>query len=260
MNYTGNKLIYGVYHKIINEIPQHNTYYELFAGGGAIGKLLIRSIQDHTVKYIFNDIDKKVTDEYFYQEIQPLITVSAETQSLMSVGSTNPEIQSKMIVSANRIRIFNRTALDIIQTELSVRAQNNNFVFLDPPYLHSTRPNQINLYRYEMTDKDHIQLLTAVRTCKAKIMIIHPRCELYDTTLQDWRQIDVKLRYSTKTSEECIYMNYDKPKILQCDKFLGSDCWDRQRIKRKGERFIKKFLNLPALERKYIMDRLNNAV
>jgi hypothetical protein len=45
---------------------------------------------------------------------------------------------------------------------------------------------------------------------------------------------------------------------LQNDSLLGKDCWDRQRIKRKCERLIKKLSALPVLEKKYILDRINN--
>ena len=39
--------------------------------------------------------------------------------------------------------------------------------------------------------------------------------------------------------------------------YLGSDSWDRQRIKRKIDRHINKFTNLPEQERNCILLELN---
>ncbi|MGZ4079555.1 MAG: DNA adenine methylase, partial [Bacteroidia bacterium] len=151
------------------------------------------------------------------------------------------------------------SAVDIMKLFISTPAgTRRRFIFLDPPYKHSTRPRNIKIYgKNEMKDIDHVQLLSSATDLKDNCMIIHPKCELYDDILHDWRKIPLKLRYHRKTSNECLYMNYDKPVSLQTDVYLGKDRTDRQRIKRKGERFIKKFSELDALERKYILDRLN---
>lgn len=53
---------------------------------------------------------------------------------------------------------------------------------------------------------------------------------------------------------ECIYMNYDKPARLHEYTYLGLDCWDRQRIKRKIERFVNKLRGLPDHEREAILE------
>ena len=55
-------------------------------------------------------------------------------------------------------------------------------------------------------------------------------------------------------------MNYPWPAQLLTYRFTGTDCWDRQRIKRKGDRLIKKLLSLPEQERNYIIDRIKNSI
>jgi hypothetical protein len=55
---------------------------------------------------------------------------------------------------------------------------------------------------------------------------------------------------------EAIYMNYPEPVKLHDYKLLGTDCWDRQRIKRKIERFIKKLKALPVQERNAIVHKI----
>lgn len=220
--YIGHKDIEGVYHKIINEIPIHNKYYELFAGSAAIAKKLLYDRTD--VKMYLNDLSKECTDK-LVNEI-PTATVT-----------------NNCYISYNAIL---------------KRATTDSFVFIDPPYLHSTRPNCTNLYNYEMSDSDHLQLLNDVLQYSCNIMIVHPKCEMYDTALKNWRCIEIKIRYNSKTSIECLYMNYDVPPELHTYSYIGKDCWDRQRIKRKTKSFIQKLENLPLPERTAILNSLNN--
>ncbi|MBA7701401.1 hypothetical protein ES703_110137 [subsurface metagenome] len=87
-------------------------------------------------------------------------------------------------------------------------------------------------------------------------MIIHPSCKLYDQALHSFRTVEAAVRYHNKTSIEKLYMNYPGPEQLLTYVYAGKDCWDRQRIKRKGDRTIQKLLSLPAIERNYILDRI----
>lgn len=217
-NYIGNKNIPGVYQKIINEIPAHTYYLEAFAGSGAIGLLLPAG----TVK-IFNDLNSDALQ---------LITV--------------PPGHTVIKTSYN--------ASDLLQ--LFSAAGTDGFTFCDPPYLHSTRDSD-QLYKFEMSEHDHIQFLAEAQKLKCNCMIIHPACELYDITLQYWRSVQIKIRYNRKTSIEKLYMNYGPVQTLQTSKYLGKDCWDRQRIKRKAQRFIDKGMSIPFPERTYIEDTLN---
>ena len=219
-NYKGHKKIQGVYQKIINHIPKHTQYLELFAGSASIYSLL--SVPAGTV--ILND--------------------------------KNPNTCRKLQSLFSGVTITNDCAVRILQLKKTVWTK-ETFIFLDPPYLHSTRPNSTELYEFEMTEREHIQLLHSVLQMNCNIMIIHPKCELYDTYLKDWYKVEVKIRYNRKTSIECLYMNY-LPDELQDYSYLGSDCWDRQRIKRKGERWVNKLMNLPELEKQYIINKIKS--
>lgn len=228
--YPGQKKIYGVYHKIINEIPPFASYYELFAGTAAIYKELKK--QKGRIKRDDNTL-------YFLNDINKAVTAKLKVDNVNSFKS-------------------NWKALHIITEHILPEHTNSErtFVFIDPPYLHSTRPTNTKLYKNEMTDSDHKKLLMAVLQLECNCMIIHPKCVLYDRILKNWRKVEVKIRYNRKTSIECLYMNYKKPNALQSDDLLGDDCWDRQRIKRKAKRMVEKFVKLPVLERKFIMKRL----
>lgn len=213
MNYTGHKNIPGVIHKIINEIPKHEHYYELFAGSGTVGQQLPFSKSKH-----YNDLN---------------------TQVLQTIGEPSGNTVIKTSVGA----------MELIQS--LTKASTDTFIFLDPPYLHSCRHSN-KLYKFEITENDHIQLLNALQSLKCNCMIIHPTCQLYEQLLQSWRSLQLKIRYHKKTSIEKLYMNYQKPEILQSYKYIGKDCWQRQAFKRKAQRFINKGLPINFPEATYL--------
>jgi len=216
MTYPGQKNIPGVIQKIINEIPRHNHYYEIFAGTGAIGQHLPFSKSKH-----YNDLNKTI-------------------------------LQAINEPSGNTVIKTSRAATDIIQ--LLTTAGTDTFIFCDPPYLHLTRNNN-KLYEHEMTVLDHIDFIAAVKLLKCNCMIIHPACELYEQLLQSWRNITLKIRYHKKTSIENLYMNYHKQE-LHTYRYIGKDCWQRQGFKRKAHRHLKLSIPIPFQENTYITDML----
>lgn len=220
-NYIGSKRIPGVYQKIINLIPEHQYYIEPFAGSGAIGLMLPAC----TVKH-FNDLDA---------------------------------LQLKKIpIDACSTVIKTCTAATDILQSLSLSDQ-NVFAFIDPPYIHSTRSSSA-IYNHEMTQDHHETLLTVLQQLPFNVMVVHPVHEMYDSMLSAWWTIQLKIRYHKKTSLEKLYMNYPPPTILQSYKYLGSDCWVRQRIKRKAARFLSKGLPIPFPGGTYIEHSHNLSV
>lgn len=79
-----------------------------------------------------------------------------------------------------------RPALDIIRKYGAVPEA---LLYVDPPYLGSTRAND-NAYRHEMrADDDHRQLATALRACRAAVVLSGYPSALYDRELYpDWHR------------------------------------------------------------------------
>jgi len=59
--------------------------------------------------------------------------------------------------------------------------------YLDPPYLHETRA-ATKVYRYEMIEADHRELLDLLQTVKGKVILSNYPSELYDTALASWNR------------------------------------------------------------------------
>src|SRR6185436_18175750 len=64
--------------------------------------------------------------------------------------------------------------------------------YSDPPYVHSTRQSK-DLYKYEMSNKDHQEFLDVVLHSTAKHIISGYSCELYNKALSEWNRLEVEL-------------------------------------------------------------------
>lgn len=96
-----------------------------------------------------------------------------------------PDIILKCCERLKNAQIENIDAIELIR-----RYDNENtLVYCDPPYLQSLRKK--NIYAFELSDEKHIELLTAVKNSKSKIIISGYDNKIYNDALSDWN-IDEK--------------------------------------------------------------------
>lgn len=85
------------------------------------------------------------------------------------------------------------------------------FMYLDPPYLRSTRRSGA-LYTHEMTEADQRRLLEAITRSKAYIMLSGYDSSLYNEALAGWHKDSIMVTTtSTAAAMEVIWMNYAPP-------------------------------------------------
>ena len=207
--YIGSKNGNGVLHTIINNIPVHQRYFELFAGSAAVYRA------------------KKPALYNYLSEI-------------------NPDQVSKLKTTCTAATIKNVSALAVIDTFDFV---GSDFIYLDPPYPFSSRRSTRNLYKYEMNDDDHVKLLSSIKSLACPVMISTRQNDLYDHELAQWRKLEISTADRGGPCTEQLYMNYELPQLLHQYDMLGKDCTDRQRINRKISRLELKMSTLPSLER-----------
>lgn len=110
--------------------------------------------------------------------------------------------------SGNLVQIEHMNALRLIQRYDS----SDVFMYLDPPYVRSTRRHRSKLYAHEMANAEHTELLELISQSKAKIIISGYESELYDTMLAGWQK-DSTMSHTTSSEMaiETIWMNYEPP-------------------------------------------------
>lgn len=82
-------------------------------------------------------------------------------------------------------------------------------IYCDPPYLLEAR-NVSKQYNYEMSNKDHEDLLNTIIESKSKIIISGYDSDLYNDALKGWRKkTGYSLTQSMRKAKEVLWMNYD---------------------------------------------------
>ena len=80
--------------------------------------------------------------------------------------------------------------------------------YVDPPYLHSTRTGSGAVYRYEMTDADHVELAQRLSACRAMVMVSGYPSGLYEDLYAGWRRHEFATRADNNVRRiECVWLN-----------------------------------------------------
>lgn len=112
----------------------------------------------------------------------------AGSSSRMSMARYMSGYAARFAPAAERLRavsIESRPALDVIR---DYGALDEVCLYVDPPYLGSTRTTQ-RLYRHEMPgEADHTALLAALVDCRASVVLSGYASALYDDALSGWHR------------------------------------------------------------------------
>ena len=221
--YNGSKFASGSYQQIINLFPIHDVYIEGFLGSGAIWKIKKPS----KFNYAF-EINQDVISRFF---------------PLPAADVYNYDFLNWLLLASPFINMCTGMNLKVL-------------MYLDPPYLKSSRKSQKNLYAFEFQENLHIKLLSLVRNINCYVVISCYDCSLYSKMLTGWNKINYQSKIRCGTATETLYYNFpsDSPKH-QYD-FLGSNFRERAKIKNKVGRSITKLLKLPAAERNWILSEV----
>lgn len=104
-----------------------------------------------------------------------------------------------------KVQIENRPALELIERFNYPGV----FMYLDPPYVLSTRSGGRKQYKHEMADAGHEGLLQTILQSRAKIMISGYESEMYNDYLQGWqKEYFDSCAANGQPRREVIWMNY----------------------------------------------------
>jgi DNA adenine methylase len=218
MSYLGSKAASGAYQAIIAAMPPHDTYIETHLGCGAI------------------------------MQHKPLAG--------RSIGI---DIDSEVIERFGRragIELYQADAVAFLRG-FDYATAGRVLVYADPPYLHSTRTSR-KRYRYEYTEHDHRVLLCLLRelaTSGVAVMLSGYPSALYDDLLPDWRTLEFQVMTRGGVRTEKLWLSF-AANSAHWATFAGHNFTDRQRIKRKAERWAEHYRRLPAGERVAVLAAL----
>jgi DNA adenine methylase len=131
-------------------------------------------------------------------------------------------------------------------------------VYLDPPYILDSRTSKKRLYRFEMRSVErHREMLGQVVDLPCNLMICHYAHPLYLELLAGWHIERMISSTRGGPREELVFCNFDPAAVERHDvRFLGNNYRERERIKRKKQRWARRLAAMPAGERQAVREAL----
>lgn len=120
-------------------------------------------------------------------------------------------------------------------------------LYCDPPYLVQTRTSQ-RRYRFDYTEQDHVQLLERLSSLPCPVIVSGYRSSLYEELLGSWNTVELQAMTRGGVRTEKLWFNFTIDRVHWAS-YAGKNFTDRQRIKRKAQRWGKKYQGLPRAER-----------
>lgn len=222
MVYPGGKSGSGAYQTIINNIPPHDIYIEPFLGGGAI----MRIKKPAPVMSFGIDADEEAINNFVFPWSAP----------------------HELIIGS---------AFDWLPLFCCKPNQGRTMVYIDPPYLKSVRRSARDIYRFELDDSQHEQLLDICLSLNCLVMLSGYDSDMYNRRLSNWRraEFDAITRAGT-VAREVLWMNYPAPNELHDYRFVGENYRERERIKKMVKRWKNRLSKMDVLQRAALLQAL----
>lgn len=211
MGYLGSKAASGAYQAIIASMPAHDTYIETHFGSGAVMKR-----KPLAKRSIGIDLDSHALEQF----------------------SGVPGVELYCADAVAFLRGFDYAAAGRV------------LVYADPPYLLETRTSR-HRYRYEYSVEDHQTLLAVLRELAARgvaVMVSGYPSALYDRLLPDWRTREFQVMTRGGVRTEKLWLSFPACSVHWAS-FAGENFTERQRIKRKAQRWAENYRALAPAER-----------
>jgi len=279
VGYPGGKAGAGVYQTIVNQIPPHSCYLEPFAGDAAIFRRKRPAARNVLVELdpaqagalaaelgdsaeLHNCCGIEWLKHAFGLHLVGPPNGAAVDQAALAArsggarsrgGRSTPGAVAASNGGARGILTHNNAAA-AGDAALGGQVPGAWFCLCDPPYVMSTRSTQRPLYRCEMTEAQHVDLLRVVNLLPCYVMLCGYDSKLYRDALDGWRTISyTSMTRGGKLGREMCWLNYPEPSELHDYRFLGRHKRERERITRKVRTWTAGLQRLPALERQAIV-------
>lgn len=218
-SYLGSKGAAGTFQAIIAAMPAHETYVEAFRGTGKV-------LREKPASASSIAIDRDA--EVFERWPSPAGTIDVIGDARSYLAELDYEVLGRVLIYA------------------------------DPPYVLETRTSS-SRYRFDFTDQDHRDLAECL--CNqvergAFVMVSGYPSRLYEQLYRGWRSITFQAMTRGGVRTEQLWMSFPAGAEPFWHAYAGQDFTDRQRIKRKAERWAAKYAAMSAAERLAVMHGL----
>lgn len=223
MSYPGGKAAMGAAQNIINQMPPHETYVELFAGNAAVWR----------------------------QKRAAKISVLVEKDAGQAAKIDNSLVQGSAVICG--------CALEWLRQFIShttPEAQKRVVIYADPPYWTASLKSR-QRYRVKFNEWEHQTLILLLRETSANVILSGYNNPFYENALHNWRTYEFSAcGRDGKSHIETLWMNFAEPKLLHDYRFLGRNFREREVIRRRLNRTAQKINHWPKIEQAAVIARL----
>jgi DNA adenine methylase len=218
MRYPGGKG--RAYPRIINMMPPHRVYIETHLGGGAVLR------------------HKRPAERSIGIEIDP---------SIVQAWRDRPAPVPNLQVCQSDALVFLR----------DFPFAGDELIYADPPYVRTTRRRRGRCYRFEYNDENHLALLCELRRLPCAVMVSGYPSTLYSDLLADWNAHPLSVATHMGITTETLWCNFDLPSRLHDHRFVGEDFRERERVRRRVDRWIGRLERMEPIERHAVISAVN---
>lgn len=245
MAWPGGKDGAGVYQRLINQIPPHDVFVSAFLGDCAIMRRKLPAA-------VSIGIDRQRSNVERWAAEQPL--PGLRLYHACGIAWLRHTFELDLVPSHDPAAVDRRSADAALLCGPGPRRW---FVYLDPPYIITSRRSRRPLYEHELSDEQHEELLDVAVRLPCPVMISHYPHPLYAARLAGWRSF----RFQSQTrggrpATEQVWCNYSAPAELHDPRFVGGNKRERERVRRRVRNWVGGLARMKPGERQAVLDAI----
>jgi 16S rRNA G966 N2-methylase RsmD len=225
MRYDGGKNGEGTWQWLVNQMPPHDCYVELFGGSAAVLRR-----KRPAARSVVVEIDPDALAALGMEDLPPA-TELVQGDALEWLRAWNAERGKR-------------------------KTEGRTLFYVDPPYLLSSRRSGNKMYRHELSYADHwrlLRMLLELTPETALVMVSGYHSTLYASMLGAWRSASLRVMTRQGAAVEWLWMNYAEPAELHDWRFLGDDWRHRQKLRRQQRRWVGRLRRMDPMQRQALL-------
>lgn len=211
-----------LFRSIINLIPRHTRFVELFAGSAAVSRNLAR-----------NDAEA--------------LLVELDVEQVKWLKQQR-ELAGHRVVGGDAFEVLARYGRKWGQETV---------VYVDPPYPIEDRRDARPRYKHELELADHRKLITLIKGLDARVLVSGHPWGIYPEAFSTWKRHEFRTGLRNGLAGvECVWTNYEDPYPLHDYRYYGDNKRVRQDLRRRVERQVELFKSMHPHHRAAVLREL----
>ncbi len=120
-----------------------------------------------------------------------------------------PDVIAAFCERLQGVVVENRPAIQVIQQY----DHHDALIYVDPPYVRSSRRSYDHGYRHDFADEDHLELAKAIQAVEGMVVLSGYHSEMYDDLYGGWRHLEKGVRTFNNKGINAVEVLWFSPNI-----------------------------------------------